>query len=96
MDRFAQPTIADDRRAARLDSCERADALARISNARSVCLTEIMQSVRKLAAVARVESEAVASGYSVSEQQLDELRAIIGEHVDDAIEHIIRDLNQEA
>jgi hypothetical protein len=96
MDRFAQPTIADDRRAEALDNCERADALERIARERVACMFAIMQSVRKLAAVARAESEAVSSGYGVSEQQLDELRAIIGEHIDDALEHIIRNIRKEA
>lgn len=96
MDRFAQPTIADDRRAEALENCARTAALERISAERLTCMFVIMQSVRKLAAVALAQSKGAGSGYGVSEQQFDELRAIIGEHIDDAIEHITRDLNEVA
>lgn len=95
MDRFAQPTIADDRRAEALENCERARASANIAVARVIAIGRCMMAVKELADVCSRESANVASGYIVSEQQLDELRAIIGEHIDDAIEHITRDISQE-
>jgi len=95
MDRFAQPTIADDRRAEALESCERAHASANIAIARVECIAACMRAMREFAATCRRESEAVASGYGISNEQLREIELQLADVVDDAAYHVNADINQE-
>lgn len=96
MNRFAEPTIAEDRRAERLDTCERADASAAICRARVACLAAMMRAMRDFAGVAARHSAAVAGGHVVSAQQFLEIEAQLADVIDDAVLHIVADINWEA